>query len=388
MNIFDAVIVVVAVLAAIGGYRLGFFARSLSWIGLALALLIAIRFLPDLMTALASASPRGRLFAGLSFVIGLALLGQAIGLAFGTFVNKRLPGDHEVRRSDQFAGAAVGVVGALLFVWLLVPALASAPGWTAKQTRSSAIVSVIERLAPKPPSSFLALGRMVAEAPFPEVLAPDAATPVKGAPSEQLLAPLLDKQVRSSIVRVEGQACDQIQNGSGFVVGPDLVVTNAHVVAGERDTVVYDLRNRPHAARVVHFDPRRDLAVLHVPRLSLPELPLGEASINSLAVVYGHPAGGVLQPSPARITDRIDAIGTDIYRTSETNRDVFVLAAKLEPGDSGAALVDLSGAVVGVAFAIDPSASGTAYALTRSELNSALKNISNVRTDTGYCLIG
>ena len=107
-----------------------------------------------------------------------------------------------------------------------------------------------------------------------------------------------------------------------------------------------------------------------------------------VGAVYGHPGGGPLRPTPARIAQEIDARGTDIYRTTPTSRSVFVLASQLAPGDSGAPLVDPSGTVVGVAFAIDPGTSTTAYALTDTELRPLLAAVPTSTAETGSCLVG
>jgi S1-C subfamily serine protease len=203
-----------------------------------------------------------------------------------------------------------------------------------------------------------------------------------------VLSPAADDHVRNAVVRVEGQACDQIQDGTGFAVAPDLIVTNAHVVAGEQATAVFlpDGERRP--ARVVRFDPRRDLALLQVSDLGLAPLALGDGTTGMVGAVYGHPGGGPLRPTPARISEQIDARGTDIYRTTATSRSVFVLAAQLAPGDSGAPLVNASGTAVGVAFAIDPSTSTTAYALTSAELRPLLAAVGTRTVKTGTCLVG
>jgi len=142
------------------------------------------------------------------------------------------------------------------------------------------------------------------------------------------------------------------------------------------------------AARVVAFDSSRDLAVLLVPGLGLAPLPLADGGPGTVGVVYGHPGGGPLQATPARVAEKIVAVGTDIYRTSRTRRDVFVLAARLAPGDSGGPLVDQRGRVVAVAFAIDPGRPATAYALTDGELRPVLDAAGNVLVDTGSCLVG
>jgi S1-C subfamily serine protease len=386
VNAFDAVILAGVVFAAVCGYRLGFVARALSWAGLAIALVVAIRLIPDLMTALANATPHGRLLAVLAFVVGLCLLGQALGLAVGALVHSRLSAAQVVQRGDRVAGAAVGVLGALVFLWLLLPALTSSPGWPARAAQGSTIAATIEDLAPDPPPSVQALGRMVAEAPFPKVS--DEEPPDVGAPPQTSLSAQADLLVRGSVVRVEGEACDQIQDGPGFAIGRDVVVTNAHVVAGERDTAVFLPDGARRDARVVRFDPRRDLAVLVVDGLGLPPLRLGNGQAGSEGAVYGHPGGGPLQPTPARIAEQIDARGTDIYRTTPTRRSVFVLASQLQPGDSGAPLVDQTGAVMGVAFAIDPGQENTAYALTNDELRAVLDDIPTDSADTGSCLVG
>jgi S1-C subfamily serine protease len=160
------------------------------------------------------------------------------------------------------------------------------------------------------------------------------------------------------------------------------------VVAGERDTAVFLPDGAKRDARVVRFDPRRDLAVLVVDGLGLPPLRLGNGRAGSEGAVYGHPGGGPLRPTPARIAEQIDARGTDIYRTTPTRRSVFVLASQLQPGDSGAPLVDQTGAVMGVAFAIDPGQENTAYALTNDELRAVLDDVPSDSADTGSCLVG
>lgn len=388
MNVLDAAILVGVVLAAIGGFRLGFVARVLSWIGLGVGLALAVHFVPDLMTAMASSSPRARFLAGFGFVAGLAVSGQALGLALGALVHRTLPLGPPVWTVDRMAGASVGGFGVIVFVWMLIPALASAAGWPARAARGSAIVHAIESVAPEPPSSLEQLGRMVAQAPFPEVLGRLTAPPQTGTPPAFAMSAVVDARVRASVVRVEGRACDEIQDGSGFVVETGVVVTNAHVVAGERRTTVYTQGGGSFAATVVVFDSGRDLAVLRVPGLTAAPLSLAQGRDGMVGAVYGHPGGGPLAVAPARIAQEIEARGTDIYRTSPTEREVFVLAAQLAPGYSGGPLVNTAGQVVGVAFAIDPGAQATSYALAVSELDPTLAEVPEARAPTGACLVG
>jgi S1-C subfamily serine protease len=249
-------------------------------------------------------------------------------------------------------------------------------------------VELVERFGPTQPDSLAEWGRTIAEAPYPLALNPFDPRPDVGAPPEVVMPADVDAAARAATVKVVGGACDRVQEGTGFVAARGLVVTNAHVVAGERDTIVADALGARHDAAVVVFDPDRDLAVLAVPDLGAAPLEIAAGDVGDTGAVYGHPGGGPLRVSPARIAERIEAVGTDIYLTSKSRRDVFVLAAELEPGDSGAALVDLAGRVIGVAFAIDGDDPGIAYALSDTEVRSALDAIETFEVDTGPCLVG
>jgi S1-C subfamily serine protease len=391
VNFLDLVVVVVAVGAGWVGYRMGFVRRATSWAGLALGLVVGVLLVPDVADALRSSPPRTRLLASLAFVLVVAGVAQAVGAAIGGSLSARLGrGAPTLRQGDRVAGGALGVVGVLLLVWLLIPALANSPGWTARAVRDSAVARLIDRVAPAPPAESETLGRLVGDQTFPEVFdtlsSPDAGTP----PADGIPADAAARVSRSTLL-VEGQACDRIQEGSGFVAAANYVVTNAHVVAGERDTRVTTNDGRRLAATVVAFDPDRDLAVLRVPGLALPPLELGQAGVDDRGALFGHPGGGALRQAPVRIAEQIVARGTDITRTRDTEREVFVLAAVTAPGDSGGPIVDADGRVVGVMFAYDISRQSTAYALTRHELDPVLGGVlapgaSVSAVSTGDCL--
>jgi S1-C subfamily serine protease len=391
VNVLDLVIVAAMIAAGYFGYRLGFVARVVSWAGLALGIVLAIVFVDDVMGLLSSTASQTKLFVALLFFLALATLGQALGYAAGLALRKRLPSTQVVHRSDRVGGAVVGVIGVLVAVWLLTPAFASAQGWPARAARDSRIVRAIDRYGPDPPPQAQRLGRAVAEGPFPEVFSRLNGPAGVGAPPTRALAPDVAARVASSVVKIEGEACDQIQAGSGFVAGADLVVTNAHVVAGEPRTQVETNDGRQLSAAVVAFDPERDLAVLRVRNLRLFTLPFADGGVGTTGAVFGHPGGGPLRIAPARIGETVNATGTDIYRTGRTNRRVDVLAADLAPGDSGGPLVDQQGRMMGVAFAVDPGEESTAYALTRGEVDSVLGPVIAGRqppTNTGPCLVG
>jgi len=390
VNFLDLLIAGAALAAGWIGYRLGFVRRFTSWIGLCAGVVLAVLLVDDVAEALRGTPPRTRLLGALAFVLLAATIGQAVGYAIGGALHRQFgrtasPG---LRQGDRVAGAALGVTGVLVVMWLLIPALAGSPGWPARAVRDSAVARAIDRLAPDPPDEAEALGRLVGDETFPEVF--DTLTsPDAGSPPEGGLPRDVAQRVAGSVVKVEGNACDRVQEGTGFVAGPDLIVTNAHVVAGESRTRV-DAPNGRFDATVVAFDPNRDLAVLAVPGLDLPSLERGEGHVDDRGSLFGHPAGGPLRESPMRIAEQITARGSNIERTAPTERDVLVLAAVTQPGDSGAPVVEGDGRVVGVVFAFDLSRPTTAYALATSELAAVLDPVlatsRHTPTSTGACL--
>jgi S1-C subfamily serine protease len=139
--------------------------------------------------------------------------------------------------------------------------------------------------------------------------------------------------------------------------------------------------------RTLILDVDGDLAVLRVPGLGQSPLPVGTGSVGSSGAVFGHPGGQEeVRAAPASIRDQVEALGRDLYDARPVRRDVFILASELQQGDSGGALVNRNGAVMGVAFAIAPDRAGTAYALTSGELQAALAAPRGAAVTTGPCL--
>ena len=385
MNLIDLVVVVLAVTAGVGGYRLGFLARALSWAGIAVGLVLAARFLPTILKHFESGQPSGKLMIAIGILLGGAFLGQALGLVIGAQIHTILPAGG--RPLDRVAGAVSGVVGVLISVWLLLPTLGAVPGNVSRLTRNSALLGFIDDVAPAPPDTLQALRRLVGDEAFPQVFSGLRPAPKVGPPPEEsgLDQATLDLSIAST-VRVEGPACGQIQEGSGFVVEAGFVITNVHVVAGEDSTDVLTQDGRRVPATPVYFDPDRDLAILAAPDLGLAPLPVGDAGPDDRGAVLGHPGGGPLEVSPFLVSNQVQAVGRDLYDRRETRREVLILASDLAPGDSGAALIDPNGNVVGVAFAIAPDQPDTAYALDTSELQAALSSPRLDEVDTGRCL--
>lgn len=392
MDAFDAIVILAAVLAALGGWRLGFLARILSWVGLGVGLLVAAHYLPRIVAAIALSSSVARLAVAAGILVAAAFVGQGLGLMIGSRLHRVLP-FAPLRQADRGVGAAVGVVGVFAALWLLLPSISSVPGWPARTTRDSVIARWVGARLPQPPDTVEALRRLVGADAFPQVFAALRPGQSVGAPpAASPLPSALAQSVARSTVKVEGQACNRIQDGSGFAVAHDLVLTNAHVVAGEPagETFVLLPSGARRPATVVLFDPNRDIALLSVPGLGEAPLPLGTGAVGEQGDVFGHPGGQTpLAIQPATIAHEITAVGKGLYGKAVTRRDVYVLAASLAPGDSGGALVDTRGDVVGVAFAIAIDHAHTAYALTTKVIDADLATPrSGAAVSTRTCLAG
>jgi hypothetical protein len=385
MSLLDVVIVVALIGASVGAYRLGFVTRSISWLGMGFGLFVALRLLPTVLGWLDDAGPQQLLLLSLLTLLAGAFIGQGIGLAIGSRLRLAIPED--ARGVDHVAGAVAGAALVLAGVWLMVPLMADTPGWPAEQARSSAIGGWLTDNLPGPPDAVLAVQGFVGDDQFPQVFDGMRRTPDLGPPpAETGISAALGEQVAQSVVRIEGVACRRQIDGSGFVVAPDTVVTNAHVVAGETETTVVRSDGTGVDGRVVVYDTERDLAVIRAPGLGRPPLPIGESVEGAVGGVYGYPGGGPLRVAPFEIAREIRATGRDVYNDASTTRQVLELAAGLAPGDSGAALVDPQGRVVGVAFAIAPDRANVAFALTAGELRAALDGAGATAVSTGACI--
>lgn len=385
----DWLILAMCAFAASGGFRLGFVARAMSWAGMGLGFGLAVLLLPAVLRSAQELSSTSKLGVVILMMLAGALLGQMAGLFAGSKVINVLPNTSRVLLVDRVAGAGAGVIGVLVMLWLMLPTAANLPGWTAQAARNSVIARAIYDHAPDPPDTMQTLRRLIGDSNFPAVFDSLQATPDNGpAPSSVSLSTAVVDAVRASTVKVEGDACRKTQEGSGFAVGDGLIATNAHVVAGERKTRVLTPSGDAYSANVVLYDAARDLALLRVPRYVAPPLPIASAAtVGETGAVFGHPGGqDALNIQPATVSRQIIAVGRDLYDRQQTKRDVLVLASQLHPGDSGGALVNVQGKVIGVAFAVAPDRANTSYALSTSELRAVLARSHDQTVSTGDCV--
>lgn len=387
MNLLDGIILVLIVAAAVGGYRMGFVTRVLSWIGLLIGLAISVRLVPELVARLGDADRLLILVVAIGTIFAGTFLGQAVGLAIGSRLRPVDRHDGGVTHIDGVSGAVAGMVGLLAVLWLLMPVLGSASGWVAREAAGSSIARALDSSLPDPPDTVQALRAFVGEGGFPEVFEGLRQTPDLGPPpAETGLDRATADEVARSVVLIRGEGCQRIQNGTGFVVSEGMIVTNAHVVAGQQNIEVQRSDGNLHGAEVAAFDSQRDLALLSVPDIGRQPLAIAGASTGETGGVFGHPGGDPLRIAPARVATTLTAVGRDIYGSAGAERQVLELASELRPGDSGAPLIDAAGQVAGVVFAVATDRNDVAYALTTEELRAVLDGDIAVGTSVGGCV--
>lgn len=198
---------------------------------------------------------------------------------------------------------------------------------------------------------------------------------------------------RPSVVKVRAVApsCQEIHEGTGFVVAPNKVLTMAHVVAGG-ETVTVDVDGTGHDARVISYDPNADFAILDVPDLRVQPLSFSSiaAEVGTEVMVLGYPGGGLFAATPARIRDLFGLEGPDIYRTTTVSRTVYQISgvAQLQiHGVSGGPVIDMTGLVIGVVFGRDANEPDIGFAVAAGQVTPQLTALDNTdAVTTGACI--
>jgi S1-C subfamily serine protease len=342
----DWLIVAFAALLALYGYIQGFIVGVLSLAGFAVGAFLGTRLAPLLLSD-GSHSPYAPLFGlvGALIVGGILATGlEGVGLRVRSAL--RIP---PLRTVDGLLGAAfTGCVG-LGIAWIIGSvALQSTQNASLRQDiQRSTILHHLDQILPPSGPILHALARFD---PLPSVHGPAADVP---APSTGILAAPGVRGARASVVRVVGTACGLGIEGSGWVAGADLVVTNAHVVAGEADTVVQPGGDPPGLrAHVVAFDPHDDVAILRVPGLHERPLSLAaDPAPGTAAAIMGYPEDGPFDVEPGRIGRTTEVSTEDAYGNGPVLRKITSLRGRVRPGNSGGPMIDAGGHVVATVFA-------------------------------------
>ena len=372
MNIVDVIVVILAGFAAYRGWRRGLVRQVFEYGGGFAGLLLGIAVGPRIASAVTDKPGiAGALISLVIVFIGLSL-GQALGFVLGHHVgtaaaNAKLAGP------DSFFGAAFGVAVTVVSFWLIGSLLLSGPSRpVSKALHKSRLLKVVSSALPRPPNLFAYIQKYLNTSGFPTVFAglpPSIGPPVK-LPSSAV-ARKVAEAVQASTVRIVVPACGGLQLGSGWVAAPSTVVTNAHVVAGGRDVSVQDSAGR-HSGSVVLFDPRTDIAVIHVEGVVGKPLALDsddeESGTPGATLGYPGSADGHLVIHRAAVQDVFDASGYDIYGRDEVTRHIYEIRSIVRQGDSGGPFALPNGQVAGVVFAASTTDDDTGYVLTGKEV--------------------
>ena len=384
MTSIDWLIVAFTALLALYGYMQGFIVGMLSLAGFALGALLGTRVGPLLLPG-GSHSQYAPIFGLLGALLAGGVLASGFeGIGARARALLRLPG---LRTVDGLLGALLtGCVG-LGVAWIIGAIALQAGGSTQlrRDIQRSAILSELNQVLPPSGPILHALARLD---PLPTVRGPAADVP---APTRGILAAPAVRAAHRSVVRVIGNACGLGVEGSGWVVAHDLVVTNAHVVAGETDTAV-EVEGRPPGlpAHAVDFDPHDDIAILRVTGLDVPALPVAHnPAAGTPAAILGYPLDGAFDAEPGRIGQTQLVNTEDAYGNGPVLRSITSLRGRVRPGNSGGPMVDGAGHVVATVFAAivsSPRGHGgfaVPNALVRAQLGKARAR--NRTVSTGPC---
>ena len=396
MSWVDLVVVALALLAAISGWRHGMAVALLSFVGVLGGAIIGVRVAPLLAEGISNTNTR--VIVSVAVVVMLVVLGETSGVFLGRRVRDRITGERFLV-VDSTLGSILQALAVVVAAWLVALPLATAslPG-IASGVRGSQVLSAVDSVMPTAAKQLPAeLRQLLDNSGFPDVLSPFARTPVTatGPPNSALTRSPAAAAAQASVLKIRGKApsCQRQLEGSGFVFAPELVMTNAHVVAGTDATAVEVVgrRNRINEmpARVVYYDPKVDVAVLRVPGLTAKPLQFAADPGRSGddAIVLGYPLDGPFTVTPGRIRQEINLKGPDIYDSGEVSRDVYTVRATIRSGNSGGPMIDPTGEVTGVVFGAALDDPETGFVLTVGQVEVAAQAAPNrsAAVDTGPC---
>jgi S1-C subfamily serine protease len=379
-DLLDVILLLLVAAFAVSGYRQGFIIGALSFAGFIIGAVIGLLFAPRIAHAFTSQVAQQALIA-VVIVILTAMIGQLIASAAGAALRSRVTW-RPVTYLDAVGGALVSMVSVLLIAWVIGSAVVNSGFPTATgQVRNSAVLRAVDAVMPAAAQTWFSdFRRLLAEGPYPQVFGGlGAASPLSvAAPNSKYDKYPGVRRDQKSIVKVMGIAtsCSRQLEGTGFVISPDHVLTNAHVVAGVNDGPNVYTSTGEFRAHVVFYDPKGDIAVLYVPGLNLPSLKFaGPATRGTNAVVAGYPEDRGYTLRPATVGATQDAASPDIYQNAIVTRQIYEIRALIEPGNSGGPLIDPhTGRVYGVVFAAATGIKDVGYALTASDVSHDAHN--------------
>lgn len=385
MTLLDVLLLVLLGLSAWAGYRRGAVLQVAGLLGLALGFVIGAWVAPHVAGFVRSDFAKAAVSLGTIVILGA--FGDAIGSIFGLKLRRRTHGTR-LRTVDAVGGSALSAAALVLAIWFLGINLAAGPFPTvAEALHRSRVVRAVDALLPPPPALSAQLGNVFNLIGFPDVftgLPPPPADPVP--PPARSVAARAARDARGSVVMIAGPACGRILQGTGFVVADDLVLTNAHVIAGSSPRVEWDGSTFDAVPVVVDRD--LDAAILRVDGLDAPALRLlpHEVARGTGGAVVGFPHSRYTE-LPAAVRRALDAVGRDIDGEDEVRRRSYELQAVAQPGTSGGPYALPGGRVAGMVFGASVTDDELSYALTSPRLIPLVERAASAGpVGTGRCV--
>jgi S1-C subfamily serine protease len=371
----DWIAIAVVVVCATGGWRRGLIASALSLAGLILGAYVGSRLAPHLLSG-GSTSAWTPLAGLVGAFVGAALF-QTLASIAGSFLRGGLRLT-PFRFVDSAGGILFGAATGLVIVWVAGATALLVPGQTAfrREVLRSTIVRHLNEAVP--PARLLHLLARVD--PFPSITGPAAPTTTAGPAILRKRAVLA---AEASVVKIVGVACGIGVEGSGWFARRDLVVTAAHVVAGESRPTVYLPTGGTFDADVVAFDPHNDVAVLRVHGATVTPLRAADPTPGTPVAILGYPNNGSLTATPGRIGSTSAVLTRDAYGHGPVDRIITAVAGHVVHGNSGGPAVDARGVVRTTIFAArvgEPTGYGVPTPTVLRALESAQRPVS-----TGAC---
>jgi trypsin-like peptidase/colicin V production protein len=377
VNLADGIAIVIVLIAAFGGMRRGLVLSAFSLVGLAAGAYVGSRIAPHVLHG--GSTSTWTPVAGLVGAVVGAMLLQFAALLAGSFVRGGLR-PAPLRLIDTAGGLLLGTAIGVAIVWVGASVALLSPGETRirAEVERSAIVKQLD--AALPPRTLLNLLARID--PFPSIVGPK---PPSLPPSEGVLRDSSIRDATTRVVKVIGTACGVGVEGTGWVAANDLVVTAAHVVAGEENTTIrIPGQVLPRLADVVLLDVHNDVAVLHVEGIGLKPLPLADPRSGAAVAIIGYPLDGGLRATPGRIGLTATVLTQDALGHGPVARTITAVAGEVEHGDSGGPAVDAAGRVQSSIFAARLG-STSGYGVPPSIIRADLGRAGTQRVDTGAC---
>ena len=394
MNFIDIFIAAAFLIFGWIGFRRGILRTILSIIGLIVGGAAGAIATPSIQSLISSNAFGFKPTIGLTSIILGASLGMFLFGILGSFLRVVLLPFPFMKTIDSLIGFGLAFVAVASISSTLSSAAQVIPNKTVNNLFSqSQLISQIDQYLPERfKDAAQKIQNVITDSPLPEVfksLVESRITPTQ-LESDVAIPAIVTKSVAST-VRIDGiaESCSAAMVGTGFIVSPERVITNAHVVAGVKEPVITLFNSQTQlGGKVIAIDRKKDIAIIFVPGLTGEKLTfIGPVTPNEIGFVVGYPNGGNLRTMPVSVTSEFESIGTDIDGNGETRREVIVFGGDVKPGNSGGPLLNDQGQVLGVVFAADAENKNTGYALAPSEVAKLVSETSSVMQaiETGEC---